>query len=197
MEQNKIESSTMDLINAARVTFEAELDKGTATAPILKRVLTLLPELRLDSEPSEASQQPVCRHLARALDLGETSPAVSLIKTFRDLQSTLRWVQNPRYTVENMGADFMDNYAYSELGLTGSSVLSFGVLLLGPGITYPLTSYPSEGVFLVIGGLPEWKSGDEPWVRVEAGSIIGRQAGGAEGKRPGNEPMLALYAWLS
>ena len=197
MEQNKIESATMDLINAARVIFEAELDKGTATAPILKRVLTLLPELRLDLEPSEASQQSACRHLARALDLGEASPAAPVIKAFRGLQSTLRWVQNLRYTEKNMGADFMDNYAYSGLGLTGSSVLSFGALLLGPGITYPLTSYPSEGVFLVIGGSPEWKSGDEPWVRVEAGSIIGRQAGGSEGKRPGNEPMLALYAWLS
>ena len=47
-----------------------------------------------------------------------------------------------------------------------------------------------------IGGSPEWKSGDGPWVRVDAGSIIHRPYGGAEGKRPGDEPMLALYAWL-
>ena len=62
--------------------------------------------------------------------------------------------------------------------------------------TYPLTSYESEGVFLVIGGSPEWKCGDEPWRRVEAGDIICREFGGAEGKRPGDEPMLALYAWM-
>jgi hypothetical protein len=95
-----------------------------------------------------------------------------------------------------MGADFMDNYGWSGLGLTGSSYMSFGVLLLGPGIVYPPTSYESEGAFLVIGGSPEWKSGDEPWVRVEAGDIICRPFGGAEGKRPGKEPMLALYAWM-
>jgi hypothetical protein len=69
-------------------------------------------------------------------------------------------------------------------------------MLLGPGITYPVTSYPSEGVFLLIGGSPEWKSGDEPWRLVDPGSIIYRPANGAEGKRPGKEPMLALYAWL-
>jgi hypothetical protein len=69
-------------------------------------------------------------------------------------------------------------------------------MLLGPEITYPPTSYESEGVFLVIGGSPEWKSDDEPWVRVQAGDIICRPWKGAEGKRPGNEPMLALYAWM-
>ncbi len=90
----------------------------------------------------------------------------------------------------------MDNYAYSGLGVTGSTVLDFGAMLLGPGITYPLTSYESEGVFLVIGGSPEWKSGDKPWRRVDAGDIICRPFGGAEGKRPGDEPMLALYAWM-
>ena len=67
---------------------------------------------------------------------------------------------------------------------------------LGPGITYPLTSYEPAGIFLVIGGSPEWKCGDEPWARVEAGSFIHRAANGAEGKRPGKEPMLALYAWF-
>ena len=68
--------------------------------------------------------------------------------------------------------------------------------MLGPGLTYPPTSYESEGVFLVISGSPEWKSGDAPWVRVESGDIICRPFGGAEGKRPGTEPMLALYAWM-
>ena len=90
----------------------------------------------------------------------------------------------------------MDNYAYSGLGLTGSTVLDVGVLLLGPGVTYPVTSYPSEGVFLVIGGAPEWASGDDPWRPVKAGDIIHRPYNGAEGKRPGTEPLLALYAWL-
>jgi hypothetical protein len=48
----------------------------------------------------------------------------------------------------------------------------------------------------VIGGTPEWKSGDKPWVRVKPGDIIGRPYGGSEGKRLGDEPMLALYAWM-
>ncbi len=185
MEQDKVNSSTMDLINAVRDIFEAEVAKDMAAAPQLKRVLALLPELRLDPERPEATQLPGCRKLSRALDLGEAGPAAPVAAAIRDLELTLSWAQSARHTVETRGAFFMDNYAFSSLGLTGSTVLDFGAMLLGPGITYPLTSYPSEGVFLVIGGSPEWKCGDEPWARVAAGSIICRPANGAEGKRPG------------
>jgi hypothetical protein len=196
MDEERIKSSTTELIEAVRVIFEAEVAKDMASAPQLERVLALMQELRLDPERPEARQVPGCRHLPRALDLGEAGPAAAVATALRELESTLSWAQNPRYNVENKGADFMDNYGWSALGLTGSSDMAFGIMLLGPGITYPPTSYESEGVFLVIGGSPEWKSGDEPWVRVEAGSIICRPWNGAEGKRPGNEPMLALYAWM-
>ena len=196
MEQDRVNRSTTDLINAVRDIFAAEAAKDTAKAPQLKRVLALLPELRSDPECPEATQLPVCRHLARTLDLGEAGPAAAAANALRELEPTFAWDQSARHTVESRGAYFMDNYAYSSLGLSGSTVLDFGVMLLGPEITYPVTSYESEGVFLVIGGSPEWKSDDEPWVRVEAGSIICRPYNGAEGKRPGEDPMLALYAWM-
>ena len=196
MDQDKVSRSTMDLINAVRDLFAAEVAKDTAAAPQLNRVLTLLPELRLDTERSKATQLPVCRHLSRALDLGKAGPAAAAANALRELEPTLAWAQSTRHNVENRGGDFMDNYAFSGLGLTGSTNLDFGVMLLGPGITYPVTSYASEGVFLVIGGSPEWKSGDEPWRRVVAGSIVCRPFDGAEGKCPGDEPMLALYTWM-
>ncbi len=50
MEQDKVNSSTMDLINAVREIFEAKVAKDSGAAPQLKRVLALLPELRLDPE---------------------------------------------------------------------------------------------------------------------------------------------------
>ncbi len=196
MEQDKVKSLMMDLLSAVRAIFEAEIAKDTAAAPALKRVLDKLPDLRLDSERPEATQLPVCRYLSHALDLGEAGPAAPVAAAIRDLEPTLFWEHNARHTIEKRGAKFMDNYAYTSFGLTGSTTLYVGVMLLGPGITYPVTSYPSEGVFLLIGGSPEWKSGDEPWRRAEAGSIVCRPYNGAEGKKPGKEPMLALYAWL-
>ncbi len=196
MDEDMVNRSAADLINAVRDIFEAEAARDNAKAPQLNRALALMQELQLDPERPEAGQVPGCRHLSHVLDLGEAGPAAAVATAIRELEPTLAWAQNPRYNAENKGADFMANYGWSALGLTGSSDMAFGVLLLGPDITYPPTSYESEGVFLVIGGSPEWKSGDEPWARVEAGSIICRPFGGAEGKRPGNEPMLALYAWV-
>jgi hypothetical protein len=197
MEQDRTEQATHRLIDAVRVMFEAEAARDASAAPQLNRVLAELPELGLDSKRPEARQLPVCRHLGRALDLGEAGPAASLAAAVRDLEPTLYWEHNARHTVEKRGVEFMDNYAYTSFGLTGSTSLYVGVMLLGPGITYPVTSYPSEGIFVVIGGSPKWKSGDEPWRRVGAGSIIYRPLNGAEGKRPGKEPMLALYAWVN
>ena len=92
--------STTNLINAVQDTFEAEVAKDTAAAPPLKRVLAVLPELRLDSERPEATQLPVCRHLSRALDLGEAGPAAPVAAAIRDLEPTLLWQQNARHTVE-------------------------------------------------------------------------------------------------
>jgi len=196
MEQENTQRVTMELVTAVREIFATEVAKDTAKAPQLKRVLALMKELRMDPERPKARQVPGCRNLSRTLDLGEAGPAERVASALRELQPTLAWAQNPRYNADNMGADFMDNYGWSALGLTGSSAMAFGVLLLGPGLTYPLTSYASEGVFLVIGGSPEWKSDDGPWLRVQAGDIICRPYDGAEGKRPGEEPMLALYAWM-
>ena len=196
MEQDKVNTSTLDLVNAVRDIFVAEAAKDKAKAPQLNSALALMQELRPDPERPTPRQVPGCRHLSQVLDLGDAGPAAAVSTAIRDLEPTLHWAQNPRYNAENKGADFMDNYGWCEFGLAGSDKMSFGVLLLGPGVEYPPTSYESEGIFLVIGGSPEWKSGDESWERVDAGSIICRPFGGAEGKRPGDEPMLALYAWM-
>ncbi len=185
-----------ELLYAVQEIFSAEAARESAKTDQLNRALALMQELRPDTDAAAAHRVKGCRHLSRTLELGESGPAAAVASAIRDLEPSLIWAQNPRYNVENKGADFMDNYGWSELGLSGSRSMSFGVLLLGPGITYPVTSYESEGVFLVIGGSPEWKSGDEPWEKVEAGNIICRPFGGAEGKRPGDEPMLALYAWM-
>ena len=186
----------MDLVNAVRRIFEADITRGSPIAEQLGRALELMTKLRPDQDRAGANELPVCRHLPRALDIGAAGPATDVAMALRDLAPSLVWNQNPRYNAENMGADFMDNYGWSGLGLTGDEAMSFGALMLGPATTYPPTSYESEGVFLVVAGSPQWKSGDDPWRTVVDGSIIGRPWGGTEGKRTGDEPMFALYAWM-
>jgi Dimethlysulfonioproprionate lyase len=196
MRSEYIANALAEFIAAVRHIFAAEAASNPDAAPQLRRVLEYMQELQPDPEAPEPHELPGCRHLPRALDLGEASSVAAVAAVLRKLLPTLAWAQNPRYNAENKGADFMDNYGWSALGLAGNSNMAFGVMLLGPGVTYPLTSYESEGAFLVIGGSPEWISDDGDWRRVEAGDVICRPWGGAEGKRPGDEPMLALYAWM-
>lgn len=197
MTQDISTPATEQLLSALKEIFESEAAKNTNASPILKRVLEELPNIHLDQGRGQADNFPVCEHLNATLDSGEAGSAASVARAIRILAPTLIWGQSANHSLETRGAYFMDNYAYSGLGLTGSDTLSIGVLLLGPDITYPVTAYPSEGVFLVVGGSPKWASGDDPWRQVSAGDIISRPKGAAEGKRPGEEPMLALYAWLS
>ena len=155
MDDKKVNKSTIELVGAVRDIFEAEAAKDSGKAPQLQRALALMQELRLNPDRSNPAQVPGCRHLSRTLDLGEAGAAAAVATAIRDLEPTLHWAKNPRYNADNKGADFMDNYGWSEFGLTGSNAMAFGVLMLGPGIEYPPTSYESEGVFLVIGGSPD------------------------------------------
>ena len=196
MNNDEVNRASEEFVDAVREIFEAELANDAADTPMLSRALKLMQELRLNPDRAEARQLFGHRHLPRVLDLGEAGPATRVATALRKLEPTLAWSQNPRYNVENKGANFMENYGWSELGLNGNSNMAFGVLFLGPGVTYPPTSYESEGIFLVIGGSPEWKCGDAPWKRMQAGDVICRPFGGSEGKKPGDEPLLALYAWL-
>lgn len=196
MQEDERKRLTDDLIQAVGAVCQAEIDRGADRAGIARRIVDRLPRLHLDPEASDPAKKPVCRHLHRALELGEAGPARDIARLIRKLEPTLHWRQNPKYTAESRGAEFMENYAFTDFGVAGSTALYIGAVLLGPGITYEPTKYVgSEGVFIVVGGSPDWKAGDDAWRRVEAGSVIPRGVDGSEGKRPGREPMLAIYAW--
>ena len=107
MDKDQAERSTLDLLSAVRVYFEAEIAKDTGAAAPLKRVLAELPQLRLSSDRPAAAQLPVCRHLSHALDLGEAGPAASVAAAIRALEPTLEWQHNTRHTVELRGAEFI------------------------------------------------------------------------------------------
>ncbi len=193
---NEVDHAKMELVAAVRGLFQAESARNTMLSPLLERALEHMKSLEPDPDAPAPNRLPVCEQMVNALDLAERGPAANVAEALRVIEAAIHWQQNPRYNVENRGQRFMDNYGWSSLGLTSSPSIAFGIMLLGPRVEYPPTTYESEGLFLVIGGSPEWKSGEKPWTRVGPGSIIGRPFGGSEGKRTGDEPMLALYAWL-
>ena len=61
MEQDKVNKSTTDLIDAVRDIFATEVAKDTTAAAQLKRVPDCLTALRPDPERTQPAQQPVCQ----------------------------------------------------------------------------------------------------------------------------------------
>ena len=141
---------------------------------------------------------PACRHWEPALALADARSA-SIAAALAPLGDVFHWVQNPNYSDAAMGEGYMDNYAYANLAggrsLLGGGDYALGVLLLGPGMTYPPHAHPADEIYYVVGGRAEWQRGDEPWTPRAPGSLIHHPSGLVHATRTGSEPLLALYFW--
>ena len=111
-----------------------------------------------------------------------------------------RWRQNPNYTEASMGTGFMAGYGYVEFAgpreaLFHAPDIRVGLLLLGPGLHYPLHAHPAEEVYhpLTEGGL--WRRGDEAWRFVPPGDAIHHAPLVPHETRATNRTLLALYCW--
>jgi quercetin dioxygenase-like cupin family protein len=178
------------LLDAARLLVEHKVENGEALARSISETVVCPPQLA-------PKRLPACRHWQSALALAHGGDAVA--EALPSLAGLFHWVQNPNYTVATMGSGYMDNYAYAKLvgpgGLLGGSDYSLGVLLLGPGLTYPPHAHPANEIYYVVGGTAEWRQGDGPWTRRAPGSLIQHPSGQVHATRTGRDPLLALYLW--
>jgi len=110
---------------------------------------------------------------------------------------TLAWRQT--YTAQELGAAFLDNYAWTEvLGLGGprySDRLACGFLLLGPRTHYPSHQHAAEELYVPLSGRAEWQQGDGLWRTHEPGTMIRHASEEPHAMRTNEEPLLAVYLW--
>jgi hypothetical protein len=146
------------------------------------------------------------RRLPAADLLGSALATVQLpaLMPLRDAISTMahlfRWRQNPNYTEANMGSAFMAGYGYVEFAgpkeaLVHGGDVRVGLLLLGPGLHYPLHAHPAEEVYhpLIDGAL--WRRGAEDWHTVAAGHAIHHAPMVPHETKATDRTLLALYCW--
>jgi hypothetical protein len=110
------------------------------------------------------------------------------------------WRQNPNYNAANMGAAFMAGYGYVEFAGPKDALfhvpdIRVGLLLLGPGMHYPLHAHPAEEIYhpLTQGGL--WRRGEEAWRVVPAGNAIHHAPMVPHETKAADRTLLALYCW--
>ena len=117
------------------------------------------------------------RVIAASALLDAALPETPMSAAIRAAAPLFHWRQNPNYSAANMGAGFMAGYGYVEFAgpkdaLFHAPDIRVGLLLLGPGLHYPLHAHPAEEIYhpLTDGGL--WRRGEEDWRTVPAGHAI-------------------------
>jgi hypothetical protein len=175
--------------------------------PLIHELLTSLAAPQLCPYLAEWPDSPVSRAVAPAsLPVLQWLPAAAsgappfsaaLIAALCRAASSLAWRQS--YTLKDFGAQFLDNYGWSELigqrGPTLSERIACGFLLLGPATTYPSHRHQAEEIYLPLSGVARWLQGGGPWQDKGAGTLIHHQSEEPHAMQTREQPLLALYLW--
>jgi quercetin dioxygenase-like cupin family protein len=125
--------------------------------------------------------------------------SAALAAMLADTAAALTWRRS--YSPASVGAEFYENYGYSEFaGLTGpvpSDRLACGVLLMGPQVDYPPHRHEAEEIYVPLAGTALWQQGREPWREQPPGAVLCHARHEPHAMRTGREPLLALYLWRS
>ena len=126
-----------------------------------------------------------------------TKKTETLVKRLVPLANHLAWCQT--YTVQDLGAGFLEKYGWTELvGLRGpfaSNHLACGFLLLGPQIEYPSHFHEAEEVYVPLTKQTLWQRGKQSWAYRAPGLPIYHASRVPHAIRTETIPLLALYLW--
>ena len=98
-------------------------------------------------------------------------------------------------------AVFRRAYAYTLLvgpeAPIRSDRVKAGLTLQGPDVLYPAHAHKAKELYAVVGGTADWKRGVEPWATRPPGEFILHTSGVRHAMQTGDEPTLAMVAWIS
>jgi quercetin dioxygenase-like cupin family protein len=148
--------------------------------------------------PVTPAALPVLRWLAQAKTDAPTFSR-ELVTDIASAARAMSWQQT--YTSAQVGADFLQNYGWSEIvGTTGtvpSERIACGFLLLGPQTHYPRHQHEAEEIYVPLAGRAAWEKGNEGWREQAPGAVIHHPSNMPHAMRTGAHPLLALYLWRS
>ncbi len=126
-----------------------------------------------------------------------TTPSTADLVTTLCATPGLSWRQT--YAVNDLGADFLAGYGWTELiGLRGplpSTKLAAGFLLLAPHIHYPRHHHAAEELYIPLSGTALWSRGETPFTPQPPGTPIHHPSRMPHAMRTAETPLLALYLW--
>jgi Dimethlysulfonioproprionate lyase len=195
-----------ELLNAIRAVCRDGAAREPAIAEDMGRILRALDGL---GDPRTGTSQDLdvvasyldgCRALARA-PLAER--LVAALDAERD---AVAWHPTRSYDNEPSMAAFLPRYA---VGLIVgpdsfgrrcpyfSDDVFLGVSLQAPGTDYAAHAHQAVELYYILAGSVDWRQGDGAWRRKAPGEFVRHEAHEPHAMRTGEEPLLALFAWVS
>jgi hypothetical protein len=139
---------------------------------------------------------PCLAHLGRIARIAGEE-AKPLARFLEARSGDFRWGQT--YTSADFGKKFIDNYGWLEVfgtrGHFDNRKLAGGLLILGPRIDYSDHHHVAEEFYIPLTSGTDWRMGDGPFRRREAGEVVHHASNVNHAMRTGEEPLLALYVW--
>jgi hypothetical protein len=174
------------------------LPQMSPASPALARFLAEWPALQPPPRPPAGQPPAVLRWLPR-IAVHDERFCAGFVTALCAAAGSLGWRQT--YTVDEVGDEFLRNYAWAELSgpgaATGAAQISCGVLVLGPNTFYPAHHHEAEELYLPLVGTAEWRKGDGAWQRRPPGTLIHHSSEETHAMRTGGQPLLAMYLWRS
>jgi mannose-6-phosphate isomerase-like protein (cupin superfamily) len=129
--------------------------------------------------------------------IGGNEFAHALVEAVCRSARSLEWRQT--YSVDEIGAEFLRNYGYTEIVGPNAPLYSprlcCGFLLLGPLTLYPRHHHEAEEIYVILRGRAGWLQGDAVWRQHRPGTLIHHARGEPHAMRTADQPLLALYLW--
>lgn len=143
---------------------------------------------------------PVLQHTAMALELACRNKAAPIAEHFANVLHLLRWSQNPSYNETNCSRSLLDGYAYAAIagpdGPIECAAPRGGIMMMGPGVTYPDHRHEPKEVYLVLTPGAQWRLDEGDWFDVEPGDLLYHEAWQMHAIRTTDQPFLAFAGWI-
>lgn len=146
----------------------------------------------------QATSQPAVRFVEQALADALTCP--------NDLRGLLaRFAPQARWQVTetyrgHFEDSFFDNEAWCEMigpdGLIACEDVRVGLLIMGPGLTYPPHRHPATEWYHVLSGTGQWAQGSRPAQPRTPPAALFHRSDEPHAMTTHQEPVLALWNWV-
>lgn len=116
----------------------------------------------------------------------------TLMNDFTAFAHTLPWKPSPRLDDGGDTVGLVDLFECIDIDLAGA-----GLILLGPGASYPEHQHKPAEVYLVVHGARRWRfGGSERYRKIESGEVISNSSNDIHGIQACDEVMLGLWVLM-